>query len=236
MGSSVRGSLALERAARAWALLDGRDYVVPEDVEQLFVPVIVAPRRVPPGFLARARATGWAEAIEDFRRPVPRARARARLRGGPAVRAAAARARGTHAAADDLPACPAAAARRALVRDDAQLRRGPRHRRRRLAAVPARRRHATRSTGPPRRGSRRATGSDEFIVRERFAEEAPRVVIVCDRRPEMAFFRPPLPWLDKAQAMRQTVELILASAALAGGFVGYLDFADGEPYWLPPQG
>ena len=45
-------------------------------------------------------------------------------------------------------------------------------------------------------------GSDEFVVRERFAEEAPRVVIVCDRRPEMAFFAPPLPWLDKPQAMR----------------------------------
>ena len=41
IGSSVRGSLALERAARAWALLDGRSYVVPEDIERLFVPVLV---------------------------------------------------------------------------------------------------------------------------------------------------------------------------------------------------
>jgi uncharacterized protein (DUF58 family) len=77
---------------------------------------------------------------------------------------------------------------------------------------------------------------DEFIVRERFAEEAPRVVVVADRRPEMAFFRPPLPWLDKAEAMRETIELIIQSAALVGGFIGYVDLAEGEPYWLPPQG
>jgi uncharacterized protein (DUF58 family) len=77
---------------------------------------------------------------------------------------------------------------------------------------------------------------DEFVVRERFAEEAPRVVIICDRRPEMAFFHPPLPWLDKAETTRRAVELIIQSASLVGGFVGYLDMADGEPYWLPPQG
>jgi uncharacterized protein (DUF58 family) len=77
---------------------------------------------------------------------------------------------------------------------------------------------------------------DEFIVRERFAEEAPRVVIVCDRRPEMAFFRPPLPWLDKREAMRKAIELIIQSASLVGGFIGYVDLAEGEPYWLPPQG
>ena len=77
---------------------------------------------------------------------------------------------------------------------------------------------------------------DEFIVRERFAEEAPRVVVVSDRRPEMAFFEPPLPWLDKAEAMRQTIELVIQSTSLVGGFVGYVDFADGKPYWLPPQG
>ncbi len=31
-----------------------------------------------------------------------------------------------------------------------------------------------------------ARDSDQFVVRERFAEEAPRVVVVCDRRPELA--------------------------------------------------
>jgi uncharacterized protein (DUF58 family) len=80
-----------------------------------------------------------------------------------------------------------------------------------------------------------ARGSDEFVVRERFAEEAPRVVVVCDRRPAMSFFGSPLPWLDKPRAMRTIFELVLASAAGAGGFVGYLDHADGEAYWRAPQ-
>lgn len=81
-----------------------------------------------------------------------------------------------------------------------------------------------------------ARDSDEFVVRERFAEEAPRVVLVCDRRPELSFFAPPLPWLDKAGAMRMTAELVIDSAVLAGGFVGYLDHGGGEPYWVPPRG
>jgi MoxR-like ATPase len=67
IGSSVRGSLALERAARAWALLDGRSYVVPEDIERLFEPVLVHRVVFTPAFVARARATGWAAAIEAFR-------------------------------------------------------------------------------------------------------------------------------------------------------------------------
>jgi uncharacterized protein (DUF58 family) len=81
-----------------------------------------------------------------------------------------------------------------------------------------------------------ARGSDEFLVREHFAEEAPKIVIVCDRRPHMSYFASPLPWLDKPLAMRNTVELILASAGAAGGFVGYLDYADGEPHWRQPKG
>ena len=40
LGASVRASIALERVARAWALLDGRDYVSTDDVERLFVPVV----------------------------------------------------------------------------------------------------------------------------------------------------------------------------------------------------
>ena len=67
IGSSVRGSLALERAARAWALLDGRSFVVPEDIERLFSPVLVHRVVFTPAFVARARATGWSEAVEAFR-------------------------------------------------------------------------------------------------------------------------------------------------------------------------
>ena len=80
-----------------------------------------------------------------------------------------------------------------------------------------------------------ASASDVFIVRERYAEEAPYVVCVCDRRPEMSFFQAPLPWLRKPQAMQAALELIVRSAVGAHGFVGYVDHADGELYWQPPQ-
>jgi len=40
VGASVRASLALERLARAWALVHGRAYVDPADVERLFLPVV----------------------------------------------------------------------------------------------------------------------------------------------------------------------------------------------------
>ena len=39
IGISPRGALALARAARASALLDGRDYVIPDDVKDLATPV-----------------------------------------------------------------------------------------------------------------------------------------------------------------------------------------------------
>jgi len=68
IGSSVRGSLALERAARAWALLSGRDFVVPGDVERLFIPVLGHRITFSPGFLAQARRSGWAAAMADFER------------------------------------------------------------------------------------------------------------------------------------------------------------------------
>ena len=80
-----------------------------------------------------------------------------------------------------------------------------------------------------------ARQTDEFVVRERFAEEAPRVVIACDLRPEMSYYAPPLPWLDKAAALRTCVELICEATADAGGFVGYLDLAEAQPYWEPPR-
>jgi MoxR-like ATPase len=41
LGASVRASLALDRLSRAWALAPRRDYVVPDDVEELFEPVVV---------------------------------------------------------------------------------------------------------------------------------------------------------------------------------------------------
>jgi uncharacterized protein (DUF58 family) len=82
-----------------------------------------------------------------------------------------------------------------------------------------------------------ARSQDEFVVREDYAEEAPRVVVICDRRPEMRLVPPGLPWLRKAEAQRRAVDLIGASAINAHGFIGYLDYAEGEgqPFWLTPQ-
>jgi MoxR-like ATPase len=67
IGSSVRGSLALERAARGWALLSDRSYVVPDDIDQLFVPVLMHRVVFRPAFLAEARRTSWELAAEQFR-------------------------------------------------------------------------------------------------------------------------------------------------------------------------
>jgi MoxR-like ATPase len=63
VGASVRGSLALERAARAWALLDHRPFVVPEDIERLFAAVLLHRIVFRPTFLAEARRVGWAQAV-----------------------------------------------------------------------------------------------------------------------------------------------------------------------------
>jgi MoxR-like ATPase len=40
LGASPRSSVALYRAAQAWALLDGRDFVLPDDVRALAHPVL----------------------------------------------------------------------------------------------------------------------------------------------------------------------------------------------------
>ena len=38
-GISPRGGMAVLKSARAWALMDGRDYVIPEDIQAVFSPV-----------------------------------------------------------------------------------------------------------------------------------------------------------------------------------------------------
>jgi MoxR-like ATPase len=64
----VRGSIALERAVRAWALISGRDYVEPPDVEALFVPVVGHRVLFSTGFLATMRGLDAREALEEFQR------------------------------------------------------------------------------------------------------------------------------------------------------------------------
>jgi len=68
IGSSVRGTLALNRAARAWAVLNARRYVTPDDVERLFVPVLMHRVLFRPSFLAEIRDSGWDTAMLDVRR------------------------------------------------------------------------------------------------------------------------------------------------------------------------
>jgi uncharacterized protein (DUF58 family) len=80
-----------------------------------------------------------------------------------------------------------------------------------------------------------ARGEDEFIVRERFADEAPRVVVLCDRRPSMSIRASQLRGLDKPQALHAALELIAQSAIAARSLTGYLDYGAGEPFWRPPR-
>jgi MoxR-like ATPase len=72
VGVSIRGSLALYRAAQAMALLDGREYMVPDDVKVLAKPVL-AHRVIPRGFAAGSDRSAAEEIIERImgRVPVP---------------------------------------------------------------------------------------------------------------------------------------------------------------------
>jgi hypothetical protein len=88
-----------------------------------------------------------------------------------------------------------------------------------------------------------AHAMDEFIVRERYAEEAPRVVVICDRRPAMQLYPDGYPWLSKPKVMIEAGSMIADSAAKARGLIGYLDYASGQdgngngpPFWRPPHG
>ena len=61
LGASTRALLALQRAAQAWAMLAGRDFVTPDDVKALAVPVL-AHRLSVESALGRAQAQR--EAVE----------------------------------------------------------------------------------------------------------------------------------------------------------------------------
>jgi uncharacterized protein (DUF58 family) len=80
-----------------------------------------------------------------------------------------------------------------------------------------------------------ARGTEEFVVREHYAEEAPRVVVLGDRRPSMSVFPEGWPWLCKPRALREAAALIGASASAARGLLGALDEAEGVTRWRPPR-
>ena len=60
-----------------------------------------------------------------------------------------------------------------------------------------------------------ATASDEFVVREHYAEEATQVVIAVDARPTMSLFPEGFPWLRKPAAVASAAGMITDSAAEA---------------------
>ena len=74
-----------------------------------------------------------------------------------------------------------------------------------------------------------ARGTDEFVVREFFAEQAPRVALVTDRRPAMAIHPAPAPWLDKRRAAETAARLIAASALAEQGEVALSDGSTRTP-------
>jgi MoxR-like ATPase len=76
LGASPRGSLALMRATQAMAMLDGRDFVQPDDVKMLAYPTLGHRVIVSPG--ARVRDIDSKQIIDECvgRVPVPGARAR----------------------------------------------------------------------------------------------------------------------------------------------------------------
>jgi len=77
LGSSPRGSLALFSVSRAWAALQGRDYVLPDDVKLLASPALAHRLLVSPS--ARIKNVTSEQVVEDALRNtnVPGARTRA---------------------------------------------------------------------------------------------------------------------------------------------------------------
>jgi len=80
-----------------------------------------------------------------------------------------------------------------------------------------------------------ARGSEEFVVREHYAEEAPRVVVLADRRPSMSVFPEDWPWLSKPVALREATRLIRDRDVAARGLLGHFDETGGGSRWLPPR-
>jgi MoxR-like ATPase len=78
LGASVRGSIALERSIRAIALIDGRDHAEPDDVERLFVAVLLHRLVLTPDYLAEDEPTAaqvaqrvWEACLAAAPRPEP---------------------------------------------------------------------------------------------------------------------------------------------------------------------
>jgi uncharacterized protein (DUF58 family) len=77
-------------------------------------------------------------------------------------------------------------------------------------------------------------GTAEFLIREDFADEAPRTVVVADHAPSMSLYPDDLPWLSKPQALRSVWRSVAAASIRELGLAGYLDTAGGHG-WFPPR-
>ncbi len=64
LGVSPRGTLALMRTAKAWAAMNGRDFVLPDDVKAVAVPVLA--HRILSRSQSQARITNANETIIDY--------------------------------------------------------------------------------------------------------------------------------------------------------------------------
>jgi MoxR-like ATPase len=69
LGASPRGSLGLFRAGQALAALSGRDYVLPDDIKELAVPVLA--HRVIVGPAARLRELSAERIVEEILENLP---------------------------------------------------------------------------------------------------------------------------------------------------------------------
>ncbi len=78
LGASPRGSLALFKTSRAWAALQGRDYVLPDDIKLLAEVTLAHRLIVSPS--ARIKNVDPRQIIEDILKGVPVPGAKARVR------------------------------------------------------------------------------------------------------------------------------------------------------------
>jgi MoxR-like ATPase len=70
LGISPRGALALTAASQASAILNGRDYVVPDDVKQLVIPVC-AHRVISKSYLSNGDANTTSRVLKTILDQIP---------------------------------------------------------------------------------------------------------------------------------------------------------------------
>jgi MoxR-like ATPase len=78
LGASPRGSIALFNAIRAWAAIEGRDFVLPDDVKLLAEPTLAHRLIISPS--ARIKNVSAQQVVDDALRHTPVPGARAKLR------------------------------------------------------------------------------------------------------------------------------------------------------------